>query len=157
MSVLKKAATGHLLKGPAAHLVNQCGLPESCPEGLADAYRIKDYADGVLEGSTHCTFGCVGDDWDGVFTRLVPESPCLWQVEGQETLCIDGRDMGLSFMELVAATYWQFQVGCVEDIADPGQWIIWRGRKLVGATPEGTYTRVLGWDETPTLIIESVP
>jgi len=157
-SLKHSGSTGHLLYGGTGHLVDDCGeVPSSCPEGLADSYAIAD-----LTGLTHCsecTYTCDSyENWDGTLTKQPAGEPCEWWAQNAngygngsgECLHIDGVKLvgtAVYLQTIGSSAWWELYIHCYVDS------IVWGGWKSTGSTPVGTYQRLSGCSDVPTLFI----
>jgi hypothetical protein len=119
-------------------------------------YRIASYADDLFEACDACE-----DDtsapWNG---RLPAEGtgsiPCLWEAFGWPD--VHQRIHGKKFFHASLSLFngaWFLVVKCM---SQSGNVTVWRGNKVTGATPVGTYNRIDGCSATPTALeIEEFP
>jgi len=116
--------------------------------GVVINYQILDYQDGDLSAPSGC------DDsgetaWAGAYEAV--NGRCRWDPDPLSTsLSIDGKRLARSATTVISfnipTSQWRVRVSCFSGD-------MWRGSKLVGATPVGVYTRTLGFDLTATLTI----
>jgi hypothetical protein len=125
-------------------------VPNSCPSGLADEYSLAGYEDGDFSTDPLSETIAYGVIWSGAL-EVVEQGVCEWKGESDR---ISGAYTGIHdpFLELIEGEYWQLTISTSRSI-DNAELISWIGRKHVGASPKGSYTRVEGFDTTPTVDI----
>lgn len=170
MAHLKKAASGHLLKNASGHLVKDC-VPTSCPcdatewaalvasgtpcHSLVDCYQIKSYTDGDIPACSTCE-NKANPIWDGTFHAIAAR--CYWVSKLNLASAIDGKTLNSATVNLTPVQIWSLTVYCYD--GTPVAVAMWQGRKTVGGTPVGLYTRTdsdCAAGQPDTLEIEECP